>query len=56
MPRLCSPECRDRALRLLNTTMEASGVSEFQAITSVSSRLGIVSPRSPTPPRRGSLS
>ncbi|WP_242603478.1 IS3 family transposase, partial [Mycolicibacterium thermoresistibile] len=32
---------RDRALRLLDTTMEDSGVSEFEAIKSVASKLGV---------------
>ncbi|CQD24298.1 transposase [Mycobacterium lentiflavum] len=36
-----SPEFRERALRLLDTTMEASDVSEFEAISSVASKLGI---------------
>ena len=41
MPRQYSPEFRDRALRLLDTTMEASDISEFEAIKSVASKLGI---------------
>ncbi|GAB5899014.1 transposase [Mycolicibacterium mageritense] len=41
MPRQYSPEFRDRALRLLDTTMEASEVSEFEAIKSVASKLGV---------------
>lgn len=41
MPRKYSPEFRDRALRLLDTTMEDSGVSEFEAIKSVASKLGV---------------
>ncbi|MCG5432751.1 transposase [Mycobacterium sp. MYCO198283] len=41
MPRQYSKEFRDRALRLLITTVEASVVSEFEAIKSVASRLGI---------------
>lgn len=41
MPRQYSPEFRDRALRLLDTTMEDSEVSEFEAIKSVSSKLGV---------------
>lgn len=41
MPRQYSPEFRDRALRLLDTTMGASKVSEFGAIKSASSKLGI---------------
>ena len=35
MPRQYSPEFRQRALRLLDTMMEASEVSEFEAIKSV---------------------
>ena len=35
MPRQYSTEFRQRALRLLETTMEASDVSEFEAIKSV---------------------
>ena len=34
-------EFRQRALRLLDTTMETSEVSEFEAIKSVASKLGI---------------
>ncbi|WP_216640323.1 transposase, partial [Mycobacterium gordonae] len=41
MPRQYSPEFRQRALRLLDTTMEASDISEFEAIKSVASKLGI---------------
>ncbi|MCV7172212.1 transposase, partial [Mycobacterium manitobense] len=41
MPRQYSPEFRDRALRLLDTMMEASDISEFEAIKSVASKLGI---------------
>lgn len=41
MPRQYSSEFRQRALRLLETTMEASDMSEFEAIKSVSSKLGI---------------
>lgn len=41
MPRRYSPEFRDRALRLLDTMMEASEVSEFEAIKSVAGKLGI---------------
>jgi transposase len=41
MPRQYSPEFRQRALRLLDTVMEASEVSEFEAIKSVASKLGI---------------
>ena len=36
-----SPEFRQRALRLLDTMMEASGVSEFEAIKSVAGKLNI---------------
>ncbi|ORA15674.1 MULTISPECIES: transposase [Mycobacterium avium complex (MAC)] len=41
MPRQYPPEFRQRALRLLDTMMEASEVSEFEAIKSVASKLGI---------------
>jgi len=41
MPRQYPPEFRQRALRLLDTTMEASDVSESEAIKSVASKLGI---------------
>lgn len=41
MPRQYSLEFRQRALRLLDTTMEASEVSEFEAIKSVASKLGV---------------
>ena len=41
MPRQYSSEFRQRALRLLDTTMEASEVSEFEAIKSVAGKLGI---------------
>jgi transposase len=41
MPRQYSPEFRQRALRLLDTVMEASDISEFEAIKSVASKLGI---------------
>ncbi|WP_231122312.1 IS3 family transposase [Mycobacterium intracellulare] len=41
MPRQYPPEFRQRALRLLDTMMEASDVSEFEAIKSVASKLGI---------------
>jgi len=41
MPRQYSPEFRQRALRLLDTTMEASDISEFEAIKSVASKLSI---------------
>jgi transposase len=41
MPRRYSPEFRQCALRLVDSTIEASEVSEFEAITSVASKLGI---------------
>jgi transposase len=41
MPRQYSPEFRQRAWRLLDTTMEASEVSEVEAIKSVAGKLGI---------------
>jgi len=41
MPRQYSPEFRQRALRLLDTTMEASDISEFEAIKSVAGKVGI---------------
>lgn len=41
MPRQYSSEFRQRALRLLDTMMEASDISEFEAIKSVASKLGI---------------
>ncbi|GAB5007483.1 hypothetical protein BB737_01945 [Mycobacterium avium subsp. hominissuis] len=41
MPRQYPPEFRQRALRLLDTTMEVSEVSEFEAIKSVAGKLGI---------------
>ncbi|WP_407662075.1 IS3 family transposase [Mycolicibacterium elephantis] len=41
MPRQYPPEFRQRALRLLDTTMEDSEISEFEAIKSVASKLGI---------------
>ena len=41
MPRQYSPEFRQRALRLLETTMEASDISEFEAIKSVAGKLDI---------------
>jgi transposase len=41
MPRQYSPELRQRALRLVDTTMKASDVSEFEAIKSVASKLGV---------------
>ena len=41
MPRQYSPEFRQRALRLLDTMMEASDISEFEAIKSVASKLSI---------------
>jgi transposase len=37
MPRQYSPEFRQRALRLVDTVMEASEVSESEAIKSVAS-------------------
>ena len=39
MPRQYSPEFRQRALRLLDTMMESSETSEFEAIKSVASKL-----------------
>lgn len=41
MPRQYSPEFRHRAVRLVDTMMEASEISEFEAIKSVASKLGI---------------
>lgn len=41
MPRQYSPEFRQRALRLLDTVMESSDVSEFEAIRSVAAKLGV---------------
>ena len=41
MPRQYSPEFRQRALRLLDTMMESSETSEFEAIKSVASKLGV---------------
>src|SRR3954447_26967273 len=41
MPRQHSPEFRQRALRLLDTMMEASDISEFETIKSVASKLSI---------------
>ena len=41
MPRQYSSEFRQRALRLLDTMMEASEISEFEAIKSVAGKLGI---------------
>jgi putative transposase len=41
MPRQYPPEFRQRALRLLDTVMEASEVSEYEAIKSVAGKLGI---------------
>lgn len=41
MPRQYPPEFRQRALRMLETMMEASDVSEFEAIKSVASKLGV---------------
>lgn len=40
MPRQYSPEFRQRALRLLDTTMEALEIYEFEAIKSVANKLG----------------
>lgn len=45
MPRQYSPEFRQRALRLLDTMMEASDTSEFEAIKSVAGKLGIAENR-----------
>lgn len=41
MPRQYSQEFRQRALRLLDTKLETSEVSEFEEIKSVASKLGI---------------
>jgi transposase len=41
MPRQYPPEFRQRAVRLVDTTMEASDVSESGAIKSVASKLGV---------------
>jgi hypothetical protein len=41
MPRQYSPEFRQRALRLLDTTPTASDISEFEAIKSVAGKVGI---------------
>lgn len=41
MPRQYPPEFRQRALRLLDTTMEGSEVSEFEAIRLVATKLSI---------------
>lgn len=41
MPRQYSPEFRARALRLLDTMMEASEVSETEAIKSVAAKIGV---------------
>lgn len=41
MPRQYSPEFRQRALRLLDTVMEASEISEFEAIKSVAGKLNV---------------
>jgi transposase len=41
MPRQYPPEFRQRALRLLETTMEGSEVSEFEAIRLVATKLNI---------------
>jgi transposase len=40
MPRQYSPEFRQRALRMLETTLESEGISEFEAIRSVAVKLG----------------
>jgi len=50
MPRQYSPEFRHRALRLLDTTTEASEVSEFGAIKSVASKLGMSEEGAPVAP------
>ena len=41
MPRQYSPEFRQRALRLLDITIETPEVSEFEAIKSVARKLGV---------------
>jgi transposase len=41
MPRQYSPEFRQRAVRLVDTIMETSDISEFEAIKSVASKLGV---------------
>jgi transposase len=41
MPRQYSQEFRQRALRLVDTTVEPSEVSEFEAIKSVARKLGV---------------
>ena len=41
MPRQYPPEFKRRALRLLVTVMEASDISEFEAIKSVAGKLNI---------------
>jgi transposase len=41
VPRQHPQQFRQRALRLLDTIMEASEISEFEAIKSVASKLGI---------------
>jgi transposase len=41
MPRQYSPEFRHRAVRLVDTMMETSDISEFEAIKSVASKLGV---------------
>jgi transposase len=41
MPRQYSPEFRQRALRMLETTLESEGISEFEAIRSVATKLGV---------------
>lgn len=41
MPRQYSPEFRQRALRMLETTLQSEGISEFEAIRSAAATLGI---------------
>ncbi len=41
MPRQYSLEFRQRAVRLVDTMMETADVSEFEAIKSVASKLGV---------------
>jgi transposase len=41
MPRQYSPEFRQRAVRLVDSTMEASEVSEFEATKSVAGKLNV---------------
>lgn len=40
MPRQFSPEFRDRALRLVDESLEGGGRSEYEVITEVATRLG----------------